>query len=86
LNGVIKSSSQIYCCHGRMALSKTYNYYQLGTAVRKKGRGEERHRAPVDGIVLQLHHQLVHLFQVPGSGFRVDGSGFRGSGLGFRGF
>jgi len=29
LNGAIKSSSQIYCCHGRVALSKTYSCYQL---------------------------------------------------------
>ena len=29
MNGVIKSSSQIYCCHGRVAASKAYNYYQL---------------------------------------------------------
>jgi len=29
MNGVIKSSSQIYCCHGRVALKKAYNYYQL---------------------------------------------------------
>jgi len=28
-NGVIKSSSQIYCCHGRVALSKAYDHYQL---------------------------------------------------------
>ena len=28
-NGVIESSCQIYCCHGRVALSKAYNYYQL---------------------------------------------------------
>ena len=28
-NGVIKSNSQIYCCHGRVALSKAYNYYHL---------------------------------------------------------
>ena len=28
-NGVIKSNSQIYCCHGRVALSKAYNYYQV---------------------------------------------------------
>ena len=27
-NGVIKSNSQIYCCHERVALSKAYNYYQ----------------------------------------------------------
>ena len=25
-NGVIKLRSQIYCCHGRVALSKAYNY------------------------------------------------------------
>ena len=25
----MKSSSQIFCCHGRVALSKAYNYYQL---------------------------------------------------------
>ena len=28
-NGVIKSNSQIYCYHGRVALSKAYNCYQL---------------------------------------------------------
>ena len=27
-NGVIKSNSQIYCCHGRVALSEAYSYYQ----------------------------------------------------------
>jgi hypothetical protein len=25
-NGVMKSSSHIYCCHGRVALSKAYKY------------------------------------------------------------
>ena len=29
-NGVIKSNSQIFCCHGRVALSKAYNCYQPG--------------------------------------------------------
>ena len=40
-NGLIKSNSQIYCCHGRVTLSKAYDYYQrrelscaLGSAVR----------------------------------------------------
>ena len=31
---VIKSSSQIYCCHEREALSKAYNYYQLQVDIR----------------------------------------------------
>ena len=28
-NGVMKSNAQIYCCHGKVALSEAYNYYQL---------------------------------------------------------
>jgi len=30
LNGAVKSSSQIYCCHAKVAASRIYNYYQLG--------------------------------------------------------
>ena len=55
---MIKSSSQIYCCLGRVALSKVYNYYQLQDARSFEARRRDvvssrRHR-----IGSYVHHVL----------------------------
>jgi len=50
LHGVIKSSSQIYCCRGRVALSKAYNYFQLGVIT----NGELEGAVDVQVVVLNL--------------------------------
>ena len=47
-SGVIKSNSQIYCCHGGVALSKAYNYYQ-----RRALSAADRRRAAVKREVLK---------------------------------
>ena len=31
-NGLTKPNSQMYCCHGRVALSRAYDYYQRNHA------------------------------------------------------
>ena len=37
-NGVTKSNSEIYCCHGRVALSKAYKYNQLRELCSRSGQ------------------------------------------------